>query len=125
VPLFGVFITGAARAVVVLLIALMLAYLAWGTYQLKMAAWWGTLLLSISAGLNMVITTSRINLIEMSEKSGTPADQLETIRKTGLVERMSDRGPWIGLVGGAGFLCYLLYVRRYFVHGGEGTTHIS
>jgi hypothetical protein len=37
-PLFGVFISGAVGAVVILLISLVLAYLVWGTYRLQMAA---------------------------------------------------------------------------------------
>jgi len=124
-PLFGVFISGAAGALVILLIALVLAYLAWGTYRLQMGAWWGTLLLGIAGTLNMVVTFSRTDLMEMYEKMKMPADQLEMIRKTGLVESMSQWGPWMGLVGGAGWLGYLLYVRRYFVRSGEGTTGTS
>jgi hypothetical protein len=124
-PLFGVFISGAAGAVVILLIALALAYLAWGTYRLKLAAWWGTLLFGIAGTLSMVVTFSRTNLMEMYEKMGMPADQLEMMRKTGFVESISDRAPWMNLVGGAAWLGYLLYVRRYFVRGGEGTTGTS
>jgi len=124
-PLFGVLISGAAGAVVIVLIALVLAYLVWGTYRLQMAAWWGTLLLWIAGTLNMVVTFSRTDLMEMYEKMGMPADQLEMIRKTGLVESMSHWGPWAGLVGGASAVGYLLYVRRYFVRSGEGTTGIS
>ena len=124
-PLFGVFISGAAGAVVILLIALVLAYLAWGTYRLQMAAWWGTLLLGIAGTLNMVVTFSRTDLMAMYEKMGMPADQLEMMRKTGFVELMSHWGPWMGLVSGAVWLGYLLYVRRYFVRSGEGTTATS
>jgi hypothetical protein len=116
-PLFGVFISGAAGAVMILLMASVLAYLAWGTYRLQMAAWWGTLLLWIAGVLNSVVTFSRTGLMEMYEKMGISADQLEMMRKTGLVESMSHWGPWMGLAGGAGFLCYLLYVRRYFLDG--------
>jgi hypothetical protein len=90
-----------------------------------MAAWWGTLLLLSAGTLNMVVTFSRTDLMEMYEKMGMPADQLEMIQKTGIVESMSHWGPWMGLVGGAAWLGYLLYVRRYFVHSGEGTTGTS
>ena len=124
-PLFGVFISGAAGSVVILLIALVLAYLAGGTYRLQMAAWWGTLVLGIAGTLNMVITFSRTDLMEMYEKMGLPADQLEMIRKTGIVESMSHWAPGMGLVGGAVWLGYLLYVRRYFVRSGTGTTGTS
>jgi len=125
IPLFGVFISGAAGAVVILLIALVLAYLAWGTYRLQMAAWWGTLLLGIVGALNAVVTFSRTDLMEMYEKMGMPADQLDLVWKTGLVDSMSHWGPWLGLVGGAAWLNYLLYVRRYFVRGAEGIKRTS
>ncbi len=114
-PLFGVFLSGASGAMVGLLITLVLAYLAWGTYRLQMAAWWGTLLLFIVGTLNMVVTFSRTDLMKMYEKMGMPAAQLEMIRKTGFVESLSHWGPWLGLVSGAVWLGYLLYVRRYFV----------
>ena len=125
IPLFGVFISGAAGGIVILLMALVLAYLAWGTYRLQMAAWWGTLLLSIAGTLSVVVTFSRTDLMEMYRKMGTPADQLEMMQKMGLAESMSRWGPWMYLMGGAGWLGYLLYVRRYFVRSGEGTTGTS
>jgi drug/metabolite transporter (DMT)-like permease len=118
-PLLGVFITGAAGAVAILLIALVLAYLAWGTYRLQRIAWWGTLLFGIAGTVNMVVTFSRTDLMQMYEKMGMPADQIELIRKMGMVEMMSHWGPWMGLAGGVAWLCYLLFVRRYFVDRGE------
>ena len=118
-PLFGVLITGPAGAAVVLLVALVLAYLAWGTYRLQRAAWWGTLLLGIVGTANMMVTFSRTDLTAMYEKMGLPADQIEMIRKMGMIEMMSRWGPWMGLVGGVVWLGYLLFVCRYFVRGGE------
>jgi hypothetical protein len=121
-PLLGVFITGAAGAAAALLIALVLAYLAWGTYRLQSIAWWGTLLIGIVGTVNTVVTFSRTDLTQMYEKMGMPADQIELIRKVGVVEMMSRWGPWLGLTGGVGWLAYLLFVRRYFVHRGEAPT---
>jgi thiol-disulfide isomerase/thioredoxin len=117
-PLFGVFISGAAGAVLILLMTLVMAYLAWGTYRLQRTAWWGTLLVGIAGTVNMVVTFSRTGLTEMYEKMGMPADQIELIRKMGMVEMISRGAPWMGLAGGAGLLAYLLFVRRYFVHRG-------
>ena len=124
-PLFGVLVSGPAGAVAILLIALALAYLAWGTYRLQMAAWWGMLLLGIAGNANMVFTFSRIDVMEMYEKMGTPAEQIEMMRKMGFVEMMSHWGLWIALVGGAWWLGYLLYVRRYFVRRSDATTATS
>ena len=118
-PLCGVFVTGAVGAAVILLLTLAMAYLAWGMCRLQMAAWWGALLLTILGTVNMAITFSQINLMEMYEKMKMPPDQLEMIRKSGLIELMSSWAPWIGLVGGALWLGYLLYVRRYFVRGNQ------
>jgi hypothetical protein len=118
-PLFGVFISGATGAAVMLLIVFVAAYLAWGTYRLQMTAWWGALLLGIVGALNMVVTFSRADLMEMYKMTGMPADQLELIRKMGFVETMSSWGPWMGLAGGAAWLGYLLYVRRYFVRSDD------
>ena len=119
IPVFGVFLSGTAGAAVVLFLTLVLAYLAWGTYRLQMAAWWGTLLLWIVGTLNMV-AFPQTGLMEMYEKMGMPAAQLEMIRKSGMIEMMSRCMPWMGLVGGAVWLGYLLYVRRYFVRNVEG-----
>ena len=60
--------------------------------------------------------------MKMYEKMKMPADQLEMIRKSGVVESMSEAAPWMGLVGGAASLAYLLYVRRYFIRSGGGTS---
>lgn len=126
VPLFGGFISGAAGAAVVLLLAVVLAYLAWGTYRLQRAAWWGALLLGIVGTANMAITFSRNDLGQMYQKMGMPPDQLEMIRKMGMIDSMSRWGPWMGLAGGAFWLGYLLYIRRYFFRSnGDSTTSPS
>ena len=57
--------------------------------------------------------------MEMYEKMHMPAAQLEMMRKSGMIELMSRWMPWMGLVGGAVWLGYLLYVRRWFVHNVE------
>jgi hypothetical protein len=115
IPVFGVILSGAAGAAVILPLTLVVAYLAWGMYRLQMAAWWGTLLLFIVGILNMV-TFSRTGLMEMYKKMQMPAAQLEMIRKSGMIEAISRWMPWMGLVGGIVWLGYLLYVRSYFVH---------
>jgi hypothetical protein len=119
VPVFGVILSGAAGAAVTLLLTLAMAYLAWGTYRLQMAAWWGTLVILILGTLNM-LAFSETGLMEMYEKMRMPAAQLEMIRKSGMIELMSRWMPWMGLVGGAVWLGYLLYIRRYFVRNAQG-----
>ena len=121
ISIFGTLLSGLVGTGVVLLLALVLAYLAWGTYRLQMAAWWGTLLIGIAVAANMAITYWRGHLMDMYEKMGFPADQMDLIRKSGIVESMSRWGPWLALAGGAVWLGYLLYVRRYFVQGRSGS----
>jgi hypothetical protein len=125
IPLFGVVFSGAAGAGVILLIALMQADLAWGIYRLQRVTWWGTLLFGIVGISNIVVTFSQTNLMNWYEKMALPDEQLEMFRKSGIAESMTHWGPWISLVGGAAWLGYLLYVRRYFVRHGDRTRATS
>ncbi len=116
IPVFGIILSGVAGAAVILLLTLVNACLAWGTYRLQMAAWWGILLLNIAGILSAVVTFSQMDLMEMYEKMHTPEAQLAMMRKSEMIEMMSSPlafsmilVSWIGLLG------YLLYVRRYFV----------
>jgi hypothetical protein len=118
-PLFGVFTSGPVGAAVILLVTLAMAYFAWGSYRLQMAAWWGMLLFCIVGTLNMVVTFSRTDMMGMYEKMRMPAAQLEMMRKSGVIETMSRWMPWMGLIGGVVWLGYLLYVRRYFLQSHE------
>jgi hypothetical protein len=113
-PFFGVLISGAAGAAVLLLTTLLSALLCWGTYRLKMAAWWGALLLGIAGTVSTALTFSRVGSMEMYEKMGLSGSQLEMIQKTGAAEWVSmARG--VSIMAGIVLLGYLLYVRRYFV----------
>ncbi len=116
VPLFGTFTSGPVGAAVILLVTLAMAYLAWGAYRLKMAAWWGMVLLCVVGAVNVAVTFSRRDLMEMYQAMSMPAAQLEMMQKSGVIEIMSRSMPGMGLVGGAVWLGYLLFVRRYFVH---------
>ncbi len=118
-PILGFLISGAAGKAVILLVALAQAGLAWGAYRLRPAAWWGTLAFLILATLNAVIVLATTGMMSMYEKMEMPADQLEIIRKSGMVEWMARWGPWMGLGGGIVWLGYLLYVRRYFIASGK------
>ena len=117
-PVFGVFLSGATGAAVILLLTLLMVYLAWGMYRLRMAAWWAALMLMIVGILNMAFFP-RTGLMEMYQKMQMPAAQLELMQKSGMIDMISRGMPWMGLVGGAAWLGYLLYVRRYFVRNAE------
>ena len=112
-PVFGILISGAPGALVLLVLTFLLCYLAWGTYKLKIAVWWGTLALIALWTLSAIITLSRVGLMEMYKKMGFPEEQLELIRQTGILEKMPIN--WSIGIGTAVYLGYMLYVRRYFI----------
>ncbi|MBN2578201.1 MAG: hypothetical protein JXB10_04350 [Pirellulales bacterium] len=116
IPFFGVLISGLPGAIVVLMLIFANAYLAWENYRLKIAAWWGTLLLWIVMSLSSFLTFSRVNLMDMYEKMGIPKSQLEMIHKFGVAEWTSGPMFWLISIFGVMTICYLLYVRRYFIH---------
>jgi hypothetical protein len=119
VPLFGTFVSGFAGAIVVALIAIILACLAWGTYRLEMTAWWGALLFGIAAAASTAVTFAWADPAEMYKQQGFSVERLETFRKMGLLEATAKWEQWKALAEGAAWVVYLLAVRRYFLksHG--------
>ena len=118
-PVFGFFLSGPAGAAVICVLAVVLACLAWGTYRLKMLAWWGTVVLGIVSIANSVLFFSRGDLLQMYEKMGFPAGTIDMIKKTGVLEMLTSYGVWMNVAFGAVWFGYLLYVRRYFVRKSE------
>jgi hypothetical protein len=114
-PLFGFVLSGVPAILAVVLIELVLAYLAWGTYRSQMAAWWGSMVFGIAGAVNMVVTFWRGDLMALYEKMNMPAEQLDMMRKMDIVPVMSQALLWTGVVGGIAWVGYLLYLRRYFV----------
>lgn len=114
-PVFGFFLTGAAGAAATIAIAVFCAWLAWGTYRLNLLAWWGTLMMMILGTLNWAVALWRGDLMVMFKKMHLPADQIEIIRKMGILEAGSVWPILTASIAGAAWLGYLLYVRRYFV----------
>lgn len=113
-PMFGATLYGLPGAAAFLLLALATACLAWGTYRLKPIAWWGTLLLFVAVPLSSWLTFSRTNPLDMYTKAGLSADQLETIRNSGVLESWPLMGTWGSLVGGVVAVGYLLCLRPCF-----------
>jgi len=118
-PFFGSFVSGPAGAAVACVLAVLLACLAWGTYRLKMLAWWGTVVLGIVYIANSIVFLSRGDLLPMYEKMGFPAETIDMIKKTGMLEMFTTYGVWINAAFGVVWFGYLLYLRRYFVRKSE------
>jgi hypothetical protein len=112
VPFFGSVLNGTTGALVVLVVMLLSTYVAWGTYQLNIRAWWCSILLVIAWTLSASITFSRVSIWEFYEKMNFPEQQMDIMRQYAM-----PRGPTMALFVGfwvIGFLGFLLYTKRYF-----------
>jgi len=126
IPLFGVVLSGLSGMIIVLVSALLFAYIAWGTYKLDIKAWWCAIIAVVVWFLSTIITFSRGDLLTYYEKMDFPPQQLEIMKKynsmmTGPV--MSGMmALWVIFI-----ILYLMYVRKYFVaaSGRKRPSHIT
>jgi hypothetical protein len=114
VPFFGLFLNGTPGAVVVLIYVLLFAYAAWGTYKLRMRAWWCGLLLTIASGVSMGITFSRVSLLDFYEKMNMPRESIEIMKELGFFQDANLYFPLFWGVMIIGFLGFVIYTKRYF-----------
>lgn len=113
-PFFGFILSGMTGAGAALIVMLLSAYVAWGTYRLDIKAWWCSLLLTITWALSTSITFSRVSIWDFYEKMNFPKQQLDMMRQYDMLQT-STLAVLAGLWS-LGLLAYLLYIRRYFVH---------
>ena len=112
IPFFGFVLSGMAGSIAALINILLLGYVAWGTYKLKITAWWCAILITVAWALSASITLSRVSLWDLYEKMYFPKQQLEIMTQyimphyasIALLSRV-----WVVCIAG-----YLLYARRYF-----------
>jgi len=114
IPFFGFILSGIPGAAVALVMMLLSAYAAWGTYRLDIKAWWYSVLLIIALALSTAITFSRVSIWDLYEKMNFPKQQMDMMKQYG-VPQTSTMAVLVGLWS-IGLLAYLLYTRRYFVH---------
>ena len=120
VPCFGVFLDGAAGALVVLGVMLLQIYLVWGMYHRKVAAWWTAVLFMVVGSVSGILSMARTDMMELYQRMGMPAEQLDMIEQTVMVETINSLW-WLGIPVAVAFLGYLVYVKRYFgLSEGEG-----
>jgi hypothetical protein len=113
IPFFGFILSGIPGAAVALVIMLLSAYAAWGTYRLDINGWWCSLFLIIALALSTVITFSRVSIWDLYEKMNFSQQQMDMMKQYG-VPQTSTIAVLVGLWS-LGLLAYLLYIRRYFV----------
>ena len=122
--LFGFLISGIWGAAVSLLMMTLFIGLAFGTYKLKMAAWWGTLLFWLAGNINMVVTFSSGNMMQMYEQMGYSEKQMEMIRKVWGDGGISIMMICMTVIFGVAAFGYMLYVRRYFIQNTHDVCHL-
>jgi MFS family permease len=111
VPFFGVILSGISGAIVALVMASLLGYVAWGTYKLDMKAWWCALVVNVGWFLSSFITFSRVDMLTFYEQMGFPEQQLEIMKQYSMPWGYMSFifGIWVIVI-----LAYLLYIRKYF-----------
>jgi hypothetical protein len=112
IPFFGVVLSGFPGSIVILALALLLAYTTWGTYKLNIKAWWCALLVIVGWFLSTIITFSTASMQSYYEKMGLPEQQLEMMSQFKTLWG-STMILFIGLWAII-FTVYLLYIRKYF-----------
>lgn len=113
IPFFGVVLSGIPGAIVILVLALLLAYIAWGVYKLDMKAWWCALIVLVCWFFSTIITFSRVSIESFYDKMDLPEQTLEMMKQysTLLGSTMSwFLSFWIIII-----LAYLTYIRKYFI----------
>ncbi len=117
IPWFGILLTGAPAAAVLLLLLLVLAYLTRATYRLEPAAWWTAVAGTLVAALSTTITLVRVDPSELYQRM-LPPQQAELVLSYGgsdpLTMHLVLAASWIS------FLWFLLYTRKYFRFQPEG-----
>jgi hypothetical protein len=114
VPFFGFVLSGLPGAVVVLIYTVLFAYAAWGTYKLRMRAWWCGLLLTIASAISMGITFSRVSLLEFYEQMNMPRKSIEIMSEFGFFQDANLYFPLFWGLMIIGFLGFLIYTKRHF-----------
>ena len=114
-PLFGRYVTGAPAVIVLLALAALYLWLAWGVYRLRPWAWWGTAFAWTLWTGSMVWTFTSLGYHEFYRQAGYSAQEIDMMmRYSGQYE---DSMVWMLALWSVALVGYLLYVRKYFVAG--------
>jgi hypothetical protein len=81
VPFFGVVLSGIPGAMVILVLTLLLAYIAWGAYKLDMKAWWCALVVLVCWFFSAIITFSCVSIESFYDKMDLPEQTLEIMKQ--------------------------------------------
>ncbi len=114
-PFLDRVLTGPPAGALLVAMAVVLFLLAWGTFRLRMAAWWGCIALLLFGGGFGVATFTRIDIGEFYWAMGYPQEQIKMIEAMGMPEMMASPAMLALLIGTMVlYTGYLVYVRRFF-----------
>jgi MFS family permease len=112
VPCFGFFLSGAPAALVLLIYAAFGFYLAWGTYRLRISAWWMTLAAFTLFDVSSAVTFLRVDRAELYRRLGYSKLQIDGLGSVGFFSG-AIMAWWIAAIYLL-FLIYLTWIRKYF-----------
>jgi MFS family permease len=114
VAVFGKFVMGWAARFLCLLLCAWWAYLAWGTYRLRLSSWWATILSLSIISLSSAITFMKGDATKMYASMGMPSAQ------SALSAQLLRSPVFVLLMVGSClvFIAFLLFLRKYFVGSG-------
>ena len=113
VPVFGSLVNGLPGLFIILAMVAVLGYLTRGLYRLDIRAWWAAIVFVILVSVSVILTFSRVNLLDLYAAMDFSAQQIELMKQYGIQDSpiMKLTGLWgVPIVG------YLLFIRKYFVH---------
>jgi hypothetical protein len=88
------------------------AYLAWGLYRLRTAAWWVATGLTALMPVSAMITFMRVDIKEMHRLMGYSQEQIAQMEQFGAFN--SDMMVWLSGVFAVAFLAYMVWIKRFF-----------
>jgi hypothetical protein len=113
-PLFGILLTGRPAAALILLTSAACAWLAWSTYRLEPAGWWGSLALVVIGGASATLTCAFVDLAGYYVAWGSRPEDVAYLGGSAFFGRESVAGQSaiFTLLG----VVYLSVVRRHFLN---------
>lgn len=112
-PLFGFIFSGIPAVLGLLAVTAAFAWLARQTYRLRLAGWWGALIINTLWSASMLWTFARMSYYEFYLRAGyTPQEADQILAYSGPYESAS---LWMIGLWAAVLIGFLLYVRKYFV----------
>jgi len=111
-PCFGMFLTGVPGFAGYLLVVAAWVYSAWALYKLDMRGWWVLFITMCLFGISGFLTYSKHDISEVYQLMGYPEQQIAQLQKFNIFK--GGMMAWVMVICSVPWLCYLLYVRKFF-----------